>query len=347
MAGMAATLQTRCDNQGMDPVDRIIAANSPEHARHLLIIDAPALVEMAVARADRVSVWCDDIRDASSVPSDLLLATLSPNSVAGVDLVWMRLPRALGALGQYAELIAAQAAPEVRLVAGGREKHLNRTMNKTLGHHFSSVAASLGQQKSRALMASGPIPGKRISWPRHKKVSLGGQQIDLWWHGATFAAGRVDDGTRLLADHFAQVADADHYLDLGCGSGLLATLLARAHPDSTVDAVDTSWAAVDATKRTATGTVVKTHWAADLRGFEDQSIDVIVCNPPFHRGAAKDSAPTQSMFAEAARVLGPGGEFWCVFNSHLPWKARLSELIGPTYLIAQDRNYTLTRSLRA
>ena len=103
-------------------------------------------------------------------------------------------------------------------------------------------------------------------------------------------------------------------------------------------------AAFHAARRTA-GAAVEAHWASGLDAFDDQSIDVIVCNPPFHRGAAKDSAPALTLFAEASRTLGPGGEFWCVFNSHLPWESRLSQLIGPTTLITQNRGYTLTRSL--
>ena len=101
-----------------------------------------------------------------------------------------------------------------------------------------------------------------------------------------------------------------------------------------------------ATRRTAAGTGVRTHWAADLGDFADRDLDVIVCNPPFHRGAAKDSAPTIALFEQAARALADGGEFWCVFNSHLPWKAHLSRLIGATTLVAQNPGFTLTRSLR-
>ena len=329
----------------MDPVDAIIATASPGHASHLLIVDAPALVGLARTHGIRVSVWCDDIRDTASAAAELLVERLDATSLAGVDLVWMRLPKSLGALQEYAELVAAHAQPDVRLVGAAREKHLNRSMNDVLARHFREVSASLGQRKSRALLASGSIPGP-LSWPRHRQTTIAGHLIDLHWHGATFAAGRVDAGTQLLIDHLGSIADADRYLDLGCGSGILATLLAREHPDSEVFAVDASWAAVDATRRTAAGTAVVTRWASDLVDFADASLDVIVCNPPFHRGTAKDCDPALEMFTEAARGLSDDGEFWCVFNSHLPWRTRLSRLIGPTSQVAQNRHYTLTRSLR-
>ena len=332
----------------MDGVDEIIVANSPDRARHLLLLDAPALVGAARERAERVSVWCDDIRDATGVPPELRVEALDAGTLAGVDLVWLRLPTALGALEEYAELVAAYVSDGVRVIAGGREKHLNRTMNQVLARSFSAVSASLGARKARALLASGPLPGE-LSWPRSRVLpgaQLLGADLELWSHGATFAAGRLDAGTALLVAHLDRVADADRYLDFGCGSGILATLLARAHPDAEVFAVDASAAAVRATRRTASGTQVRASWASDLGQWADQSLDVIVCNPPFHRGTAKDSGPAFGIFAEAARTLGDGGEFWCVFNSHLPWRSNLQRVIGPTKLVAQDRNYTLTRSLR-
>lgn len=334
----------------MDPVDRIITANSPQQAQHILVLDAPLLVPEAAERAERVSVWCDDIRDADRVPAELQIGRLDAETLADVDLVWLRLPQALGALDEYAELVARFAADDVTLVAAARIKHLNRTMNTTLARHFGQVSASLGQQKSRALISSDPVrpnSGAAPGWPKHRPVTVGGHQFELHWHGATFAAGRIDAGTQLLIDHLDQVAAADRYLDLGCGSGVLATLLALDHQQATVDAVDASQAAVQAAALTGAPTQVRAHWASDLAAWPSASLDVIVCNPPFHRGTAKDSDPAFRMFEEAARTLVPGGEFWCVYNSHLPWRGWLHRTIGPTTQVAQNRRYTLTRSRKA
>ena len=63
--------------------------------------------------------------------------------------------------------------------------------------------------------------------------------------------------------------------------------------------------------------------ARHLLTHPDASLDAIVTNPPFHQGFAKESADTLAMFSGARRVLRPGGELWCVFNSHLPWRREL------------------------
>ena len=337
----------------MDPVDRIIVDQSPGHARKLLIIDSPGLAEEAGKVAGTVSVWCDDLRARAGVPSALLVKNLDAAMFADVDLVWLRLPKGLSALDEYAELIANNASPDVQVIAGGRVKHMTHSMNEVLLTHFGQVTASLGQQKSRVLRAALPFRCDP-TWPRAKEHRALG--ITLVAHGETFAGNKVDPGTALLIKHLSKVPGGD-LLDLGSGNGVLATLLARQlgahdHPGTKsrarVHAVDVSWAAWDATRLTAKANRVQVdaRLATNLDDFATASLDAIVSNPPFHRGVAKDSEPAMSMFEDAARVLRPGGEFWCVYNSHLPWKAKLTELIGTTRGIEQNTGYTLTLAVR-
>lgn len=326
----------------MDSVERLIAAESPEHAEHLLVINAPGLADEARRRAPVVGLWCDDRRDAEEAPAELLLESLDEDSLAGVDLVWLRLPKALSALDDYAERIAAWAGPQVRLVAAGRQKAMTHSMNDVLARHFDEISASRGVAKCRALRASGPRR-RRLRWPKERThPDLG---IGVIAHGEVFATNQVDDGTRLLAEQCRQI-HGDELLDLGCGSGILATLLARANPGAQVRAVDTSMAAVLSTRLTAeaNGVSVTAHWAGRLDDWASDSLDVIVTNPPFHRGIAKDSEPALAMFDDAARLLRPGGQLWCVYNSHLPWRHRLNEKLGPTRVVRQTPHYTLTCS---
>ncbi|WP_316670856.1 methyltransferase [uncultured Propionibacterium sp.] len=327
----------------MDPIERLIVAESPGHAGHVLIINSPGLAETAQRIAPAVSMWCDDRRDADEAPADLLLERLEESSLAGIDLVWLRLPKALSALDDYAERLASWTAPGVRVIAAGRQRSMTHSMNGVLGRHFDAVSASLGVAKCRALRASLPKKGG-LRWPReglHPELGIG-----VIAHGEVFATSRVDDGTRLLAELCGDI-HGDDLLDLGCGSGILATLLARANPGATVHAVDVSRAAVESTTLTAeaNGEHVQVHWAPGLDGWETGGLDVIVTNPPFHRGIAKDSEPALAMFDDAARVLRPGGELWCVYNSHLPWRKRLNEKIGGTTVVRQSPFYTVTRTV--
>lgn len=328
----------------MDPVASLIFDESPKSARRLVIIDAPELIPAAREVTDDIRVWCDDAREANVVPAEMRHSELTGEIFEDADLVWMKLPKALGALDEYAELIALHASPEVEVVAGGRVKHMTTSMNEVLASHFGHVHASLGRQKSRVLHASIPFD-EPLTWPRPKTHA--DLKLTLWGHGATFGINKVDIGTRLLLNHVKEV-QGPQILDFGSGNGVISVMLARWVPRSRITATDVSWAAASATALSAkeNRVTVNANWLADLDDWAGESFDAIVTNPPFHQGTTKDSSGAIEIFTTGARLLRPGGEFWAVFNSHLPWKAELTRLVGPTKVIEQNTGYTLTRSIK-
>lgn len=323
-----------------DAVDDLIWDEAPGQAGAVGILDAPALVDDARTLTDDVRVWCDDWRDAALVPAELLVE--HPSDLAGVDLALARLPKSLGALDEMCALV--QGAPDVTFLGGAKIKHLNRSMNEVLGRHFTAVSASLGRSKSRVLRAWGPA-GLASDWPKVREHPDLGFTVAA--HGATFGGTKIDPGSRLLISALAGGGrtaglEAGDVLDFGCGNGTLAMWLAKA--GKRVLARDVSWSAVAATAVAAevNRVDVDVTWAPGLDGQQDDSVDAIVTNPPFHRGVAKESADTLAMFDDASRVLRPGGQLWCVFNSHLPWRRELNDRVGPTKVAAQDPHYTVT-----
>lgn len=278
---------------------------------------------------------------------------LTPGLVAGARVVLLQLPRSLDALDEIAALIAEHAEPDVVVVAGGRVKHMTTAMNDVLERHLVSVQARLARQKSRVLVASGPRPaGRRPAprWPeRREHPDLG---LTVCAHGGAFAGAGIDIGTRALLAHLDAVpADAASAVDLGCGTGVLAVLLARARPGLTVTATDESATAVASARATVAAngladrvTVVR----ADAAGpVPDASADVVLLNPPFHVGAAVHAGIARALFADAARVLRPGGELWAVWNSHLRYRPTLERVVGPTRQVSRDPKFTVTVSTRA
>ena len=321
------------DDRGMDPIDEIILDETPDQAGAVAIIDAPGLVEHALERSQDVRVWCDDWRDAQHIDPDLLVD--HPSDLAGVDLVWAHLPKSLAALDEQAASV--QGADDVTFLAGGRVKHMNLSMNEVLGKHFVAVSASLGRRKSRVLRAFGPN-NLESEWPKARRHDDLG--LVLTAHGATFAGTKVDPGTRLLLDTVK--VDGDTVLDFGSGNGVISAYLNRR--GHRLLARDVSWSAVASTLNTASANdlSVEATWGVGLEGYADGSIDAIVTNPPFHQGTTKDSSDTLAMFDDAARVLAPGGQLWCVYNSHLPYRKELNVRLGRTQVMAQDRQYTVT-----
>ena len=296
------------------------------------------LGERALARnADRVGL-------AGSYRS----LPLGPELTTGARVVLVKAPKALDALREIAEVVAGSAAPDVTVLVGGRVKHMTHAMNDVLRASFDEVSATLARQKSRVLVARGPRPSSS-SFPRCQEDP--GLGLTVCAHGGAFAGTKVDIGTRALLRSLPEMTDdARTALDLGCGTGVLASLLARSRPRLRVLAVDQSAAAVASAAATATANGVAGRVATvrddAAESVPDGSIDLVVCNPPFHVGAAVVTTAADRLFAAAARVLRPEGELWTVYNSTLHYRPVLNRVVGPTRVAGRDAKFTVTVSRR-
>ena len=286
---------------------------------------------------------------------------LAPDLVRGARVVLVRLPRSLEALRDIAGLIAAHAAPDVVVFAGGRIKHMTLGMNDVLRESFGRLDVSHARQKSRVLVAREPHDGRD---PAPRQATHDG--IVVCAFGGAFAGAAIDIGTRLLLDHLPAGIDrlpgrapdrepglADEpgaVIDFACGTGVIAAALALRHPDLRILATDQSAAAVASATATAraNGVEDRVEVVRDdmLGGRPDGSASFIALNPPFHSGSAVHEGIAPRMFAEAARVLRPGGELWTVWNSGLHYRQALQNAVGPTRQIARNAKFTVTASIR-
>lgn len=277
----------------------------------------------------------------------------APELFSGTDIVVARLPKSLDALASLASSAAQHLGPSAVFFAGARQKYLVPAQSTTLAKSFGSVQASLGQFKSRVLIASDPVPGTVAS----PAVTAQLADIDLavGAYGGVFAGTKLDIGTRLLIatipDLLADYTEATDFVDLGCGTGLLSAYVVRHREEARVRASDLSRIAVQSTLLTAqlngvADRVVVTQNDA-LGGLPSQSADVVVCNPPFHASTTLETDTARTMFEQAARVLRPGGEMWTVFNTPLKYGSALSRAVGPTEVIAQNSKFQVTRSTKS
>ncbi|WES64863.1 methyltransferase [Microbacter sp. GSS18] len=277
--------------------------------------------------------------DTASLP-------LSGEVVRDARVVLLRLPRSLDALRDIAGLIAAHAAPDVRVFAGGRIKHMSTAMNEVLREFFGRVDVTHARQKSRVLVASDPHDGRD---PQPRCIETDG--VVVCAYGGAFAGAAVDIGTRFLLEHVPdRIPDDAAAIDLACGTGVVAATLALRHPGLRLYACDQSAVAVASARATAAanGVADRIEVVRDdgLGAREDASAGVILLNPPFHSGAAVHEGIAPRLFADAARVLRPGGRLWTVWNSHLRYRPVLERIVGPTQQIARNAKFTVTVSTR-
>ncbi len=270
---------------------------------------------------------------------------LGEELLSNAKVVLLQLPRALAELEELAGTIAAFAADDVTVFAGGRIKHMTTAMNGVLARHFGRVDVTLARQKSRVLVASRPIRGAAPTQNREYHADLG---VTVVATGAAFAGTKVDIGTRALLAVLPHAApQASTAVELGCGTGVVAAVLAKMRPEIAVLASDASAGAVASTRLTveANGLSNVTVSRDDaLSEQPDASVDLVLLNPPFHLGGTVHTGAASKLFAAAARVLRPGGELWTVYNSHLGYRGELQRVVGPTREVSRNRKFTVTVS---
>ncbi|WP_429952294.1 class I SAM-dependent methyltransferase [Leucobacter allii] len=281
--------------------------------------------------------------------------------LGGARLVLLRLPRGLDALAEIAEAIARCAAPDVRVLAGGRVKHMTLAQNQVLARSFALVRAGLARRKARVLTASAPVANGDGS--KNGPASSGGAGPAPRWgsdpalsfrvaaFGATFGGPTLDRGSRLLLAGLDDAAPgARRIVDLGCGTGVLAVSAALARPEARVIATDQSSAAVAATRCTAEAAGVaeriEIHRADALEAVPEGWAELILLNPPFHTGATVHAGVAHRLIRSCARVLAPGGELRLVFNSPLAYRPLVEREIGPARQIDRDRTFTVLAARR-
>ena len=181
------------------------------------------------------------------------------------------------------------------------------------------------------------------SQPRLIELVLPDGRFDLEADRGVFSAGAVDAGTKLLLleSRASMNAPAGDLLDLGCGYGPIAVVLAHRFPGATIWAVDVNRRALELCTRNAAR-----HGLSNIRAVEPDAVpgDVrfagIWSNPPIRIG----KPALHALLSEWLDRLDPAGRAWLVVQKHLGSDSLARWLVEngwPTERIAARSGYRL------
>lgn len=173
-----------------------------------------------------------------------------------------------------------------------------------------------------------------------------GQPTTLVSCPGAFTRDRLDPGARALIQSM-ETQPAATVLDLGCGTGLVG--LAALRRGARVVGTDVSARAVISTGRTWAANDfpdAKVHLCVGATVLPDASVDVVVTNPPFHKGHDVSFEVVRLFIEEAARVLGSNGTIYLVANAFLNYELWLSEHFHAVEPIFDDHHFRVWRGRR-
>ncbi|MDH0143115.1 class I SAM-dependent methyltransferase [Aquipseudomonas alcaligenes] len=265
------------------------------------------------------------------------------------DWVLVRVPKTLALLEEQLIRLHGQLAPGARVIAGAMIKHLPRAAGDLLEQYIGPVQASLAVKKARLLTATPEARPAPVS-PYPTRYRLEQPALELVNHANVFCREGLDIGTRAFLPHLPKSLVPQRVADLGCGNGVLAIAFALANPQAELTLVDESYMAVqsaEANWRAALGERPATFRAAD--GLADQprdSLDLVLCNPPFHQQQVVGDFLAWRMFQQARAALITGGELWIVGNRHLGYHAKLARLFRGVQQVAANPKFVVLKATK-
>lgn len=326
-------------------------------ARVLLLNDGFGALACALAPHCRVTSSGDSFLGALALQKNLTRNDLPADSVTLIpasaplagpfDWVLIRVPKTLALLEEQLIRLHGQLAPGARVVAAGMIKHLPRAAGELLEQYIGPLQASLAVKKARLLSATPeqrPVP---VS-PYPTRYRLDKPALELVNHANVFCREGLDIGTRAFLPHLPKALGALRVADLGCGNGVLGISYALSNPQAQMTLVDESFMAVQSAQenwQAALGERSVSIRAGD--GLAEQaadSLDLVLCNPPFHQQQVVGDFLAWRMFQQARAALVTGGELWIVGNRHLGYHAKLKRLFRGVEQVAATPKFVILRA---
>lgn len=263
------------------------------------------------------------------------------------DRVLIRVPKTLALLEEQLIRLQGQLAPGAEVIAGAMIKHLPRAAGELLERYIGPMQASLAVKKARLLIATVADRPVAVS-PYPTRYTLDTPAIELLNHANVFCREGLDIGTRAFLPHLPKNLGSARVADLGCGNGVLAIASALQNPDAQYTLVDESYMAVQSAAENWQAALgareVRVRADDGLAGQEAQSLDVVLCNPPFHQQQVVGDFLAWRMFQQAREALVVGGALYIVGNRHLGYHSKLARLFRGVEQVAATPKFVILKA---
>jgi len=261
------------------------------------------------------------------------------------DWVVIKIPKTLALLEYQLIQLRACINENSRIVAAGMVKSMSANVWKLLEKYIGPTKPSLAKKKARLIFVELEAGQKKFESPYPVYYRLENTNYRIANHANVFSRESLDIGTRFLLEYLPANTPARNIVDLGCGNGVVGMMLAESHLTSQVHFVDESYMAVASAKenfsRAFPGRRAEFYVTDGLTGFKSESVDLIVCNPPFHQQSTLGDQIALTMFKQSFRVLQKGGELWVIGNRHLGYHVDLKRLFGHCKEVAANKKFII------
>ncbi|MCW8336325.1 methyltransferase [Vibrio paucivorans] len=269
-----------------------------------------------------------------------------------IDLVLLQLPKSNRHLTWILSQLRQQLPSHVPVIAVNKAKEIHTSTLKLFEKYLGETKTSLAWKKHRLVFSQA---NSRTSLPVSPitEWKVDGEDIRLSNLPNVYSGESLDLGARFILPHLPSTDKQLKIIDLGCGNGVLSVKLAQHNPNAHITSVDESFMAVQSAQKNMLdnlGQAQQHQCVANncLDGFEENSTDLVVCNPPFHQQQAITDHIAWQMFCDAKHVLAKGGQLIVIGNRHLGYDGKLSRLFGKSQVstVASNKKFVILQATK-
>ncbi|WP_288400078.1 23S rRNA (guanine(1835)-N(2))-methyltransferase RlmG [uncultured Serratia sp.] len=292
---------------------------------------------------------------------NLKLNGLDPEQVTLLDslaelpaapaVVLIRVPKAMALLEQQLRALRHVVTEDTLIVAGAKARDVHTSTMQLFEKVLGPTRTSLAWKKARLIFCQAadivpPAAAETTNW------TLDGTDWLIHNHANVFSRGSLDIGARLFLDHLPRGLNG-HIIDLGCGNGVIGLAALAQNPEAQMTFVDESYMAVASSELNVEHNLPQELDRCQfevnnaLAGIERESVQAVLCNPPFHQQHAITDHTAWQMFCDAKRCLQVGGELRIVGNRHLDYHQKLKRLFGNCTLVASNKKFVILKAVKS
>lgn len=326
-------------------------------ADRVWVLGSEAALAGSLAQAGLDVSWLPiDVRERDALATSLVRVTPVGERVSGIAWVAFAAPPDRELARRWIVQAADALVPGGSLLlAGANDQGIKSVLADAGGLFGQPVYEDYHSRHRIAAFTRGSAPGSQPDWAiepgiapdawRSFDVTIGDEAFPLVTCAGVFARDKVDAGTSLLLQALPGAARG-RVLDVGCGAGVLGFAASRLGADA-IDLVDANLLAITAAEENQRRLAMPSVrvMASDVySAVPGERYDLILSNPPFHRGKVIDFTVADRLITEAPRHLLPGGELLLVANAFLAYGKQMAEVFEEVETVRATRQYHVVRA---
>lgn len=268
------------------------------------------------------------------------------------DVVLIKIPKTNALLEDQLIRLRGHITKETIIVAGAMVKHLQKSAFQTIEKIIGPLTTSLAVKKARLIFSRLQNADTDITNPYPSSYDDPAVGVPLINHANVFARDHLDIGSRFLMANLSNCPSANRVVDLACGNGVLGIKYQQQHRQATLQFIDESYMAIESAKQNYNTTFPDKLDDAQFLAQDGlssnpvDSVDLILCNPPFHQQHIVDEEIANKLFHDAKRCLSKGGQLWIVSNHHLAYTDKLKRLFGHCRTVDKNKKFVVLQSTK-